>query len=187
MTAVVSAPDEVRAVADSLVSLVRSFQRARARLKDDVEWSSQVLLRHLAAGPMRAATLAETAQLDPSTVSRQVAALLKQGLLERTADPDDGRAALLTLTARARDVLAERDRWRLDQFARMLAGWQDSEVRQFAELFARFVGDFDQATCAWLAARPSAEAPAADRRLPAAPSAPTPTSASSSNISGTSA
>ena len=67
----------------------------------DVEWSAHVLLRCLAhEGPMRAGALAEMLQSDPSTVSRQVAALVKDGLLERQADPADGRASLLVLTGR---------------------------------------------------------------------------------------
>ena len=49
-------------------------------------------------GPLRAGALADCLQSDPSTVSRQVAALVKDGLLERRADPDDGRASLLVLT-----------------------------------------------------------------------------------------
>ena len=68
-------------------------------------------------GPMRAGALAECLQSDPSTVSRQVAALVKDGLLERRADPADGRASLLVLTAKADAVLAEHDRIRLDYFA----------------------------------------------------------------------
>ena len=66
---------------------------------------------------MRAGALAECMQSDPSTVSRQVAALVKDGLLERRADPADGRASLLVLTEKADAVLADHDRVRLEYFA----------------------------------------------------------------------
>src|SRR3954471_7145050 len=84
--------EPVTAVADNFVALMRSFQRAKMRFmaatEHDVEWSAQVVLRHLAnEGPMRASAIADTLHSDPSTVSRQVASLVRDGLVERRADP----------------------------------------------------------------------------------------------------
>src|SRR5690242_21123048 len=81
-------------VADTVVQLMRSFQRAKARYlalaRHDVEWSAQLILRQLAHnGPMRASAIADCLQSDPSTVSRQVATMVKDGLLERRSDPED--------------------------------------------------------------------------------------------------
>ena len=42
--------------------------------------------------------LAAAVHSDPSTVSRQVAALVRAGLIERQADPEDGRASVLVPT-----------------------------------------------------------------------------------------
>jgi DNA-binding MarR family transcriptional regulator len=142
---------DVAAVADQFVQLMRSFQKARARLlahaEHDVEWSTHMLLKclHNNDGPMRAGAIADCLNSDPSTVSRQVAALVKDGLLERQADPDDGRASLLALTPKADAVLAEHDRIRLDHFARMLAGWSDADLHRFAALLARFTADYETA------------------------------------------
>jgi DNA-binding MarR family transcriptional regulator len=142
---------DVAAVADQFVRLMRSSTKARARLlahaEHDVEWSRQMLLKcvHNNDGPMRASEIAGCVNSDPSTVSRQVAALVREGLLERQADPDDGRASLLALTPKADAVLAEHDRIRLDHFARMLAGWSDSDLRRFAHLLARFTEDYESA------------------------------------------
>lgn len=141
---------EVAGVADTFVALMRSFNRARTRMlaaaAHDVEWSAHVLLRCLAnEGPLRASALAECVHSDPSTVSRQVAALVKDGLLERRADPIDGRASLLVLTPRADDVLAEHDEIRLQHFARMLADWPERDLRRFATLLQRFTHDFENA------------------------------------------
>ena len=44
---------------------------------------------------------------DPSTVSRQVASLVKAGLVERQADPDDGRASILVPTELGRAKVRE--------------------------------------------------------------------------------
>jgi DNA-binding MarR family transcriptional regulator len=152
-----AATDEpVAAIAESLVDLVHTFSRVKARLlteSRDLEWSSHVVLRHLAcAGPVRAAALAEALQLDPSTVSRQVATLVRLGMLQRQADPVDGRASLLVLTPSGRAVTADHDQRRRAYFAQLFSAWPADDIDRFAVLFPRFVADFDAAAARWLAA-----------------------------------
>jgi len=159
MTAELVAPGEVGALVDSFVGLMRSFQKTRARIvaaaEHDLEWSAHLLLRQVAAAdaPMRAAELAECLQSDPSTVSRQVAALVKEGFLERRADPDDGRASLLVLTARARDLLAQHDHQRLEYFARVLSGWSAADIERFTTDLDRFRAAYEAVSTDWLAER----------------------------------
>ena len=146
--------EQVAAVADNFVELMRSFNRARARMlaaaADDVEWSSHILLNMLRnGGPMRAGALAECVQSDPSTVSRQVAALVRDGLVERRADPDDGRASLLVLTPKADTVLAAHDRRRLEYFAKLLDGWSEAELRRFAGQLRRFGEAYEAVDIDW--------------------------------------
>jgi len=149
---------DVAAVADNFVELMRTFNKARARMlaaaAHDVEWSAHVLLKCLQSeGPMRASEVAECLQSDPSTVSRQVAALVKDGLLERRSDPGDGRASLLVLTSKADDVLAEHDKIRIEYFAQMLEGWGDADLRRFAGLLRRFTEAYDHANSSWITKR----------------------------------
>lgn len=158
-TAAAPVSQAVLDIADTFVTLIRSAGRARARFvaaaEHDVEWSAQVILRMLASnGPMRASALAGCLHSDPSTVSRQVAALVKDGLVERRADPDDGRASMLVLTAKADGVLAEHVRLRGGEFAAMLADWQPAELSGFAAALRRFAADFESATTRLLADRP---------------------------------
>lgn len=146
---------DVAEVADTLVSLMRSSARARTRFlaaaAHDVDWAAHIVLKTLAtAGPMRASDLAAYIQSDPSTVSRQVAALVKEGLIERQADPADGRASLLALTPRASSVIAEHDDIRLRHFATMLADWTERDLRRFAALLQRFTEAFDSANERWI-------------------------------------
>lgn len=143
--------DDVAAVADTFVQLMRTFVRTRSKMlaaaQHDVEWSAHVLLRALATdGPMRAGALAERVESDPSTVSRQVAALVRDGFVERQADPEDGRAALLVLTPKADTVLRAQNDIRLQHFAQMLGDWDAEDLRRFAELLERFTTDYDEAT-----------------------------------------
>ena len=88
-------------------------------------------------GPLRASDLVARLGLDKSTVSRQVASLVDLGLVERTADPVDGRAQVLTPSAegsarlaRIRD--ARRARWEAD-----LGDWPPEDVARLAELLGR--------------------------------------------------
>lgn len=140
----------IEQVADSFTVLMQTFMKARnqilAAAGGEVDWSAHILLRALRIeGPIRAGALAETVRSDPSTVSRQVASLVKHGLLERRADPQDGRAALLVLTARAHEVLAGQDKLRLEHYAASLETWTDDELDQFAAMLRRFSDDYDHA------------------------------------------
>jgi DNA-binding MarR family transcriptional regulator len=155
--------EQVAAVADSVVELLRTFGRARARVlaaaAHDVEWSAQLVLKCLkSAGPLRSGAVADLLQSDPSTVSRQVATLVRDGLLERRADPLDGRASLLVVTPKADAVLADHDRVRLDHFATMLDGWTDTELTEFARLLARLTAAYESADTTWIEERMASRA-----------------------------
>jgi DNA-binding MarR family transcriptional regulator len=159
---------DVAALADTVAHLMRAFARARSRLlaaaAHDVEWSAHIVLKVLATeGPMRSSALAERIESDPSTVSRQVAALVKSGLLERRADPEDGRACLLVSTAKADAVLSEHNNIRLEHFTRMLGDWSDGDVSTFATLLQRFTDDFEIANHDWLNQRVLAQRASTER------------------------
>ncbi|GII21404.1 MarR family transcriptional regulator [Planosporangium mesophilum] len=96
-----------------------------------------VLARIAGGGPQRLSTLASGLCVDPSTVSRQVAALEAAALVRRTQDPTDRRASLIEATATGMDVfVAHRNTW-LGALKGLLADWTSAERREFARLFAR--------------------------------------------------
>ncbi|MGY1856393.1 MarR family winged helix-turn-helix transcriptional regulator [Modestobacter sp. SYSU DS0290] len=89
------------------------------------------------AGPLRASDVVAKLGLDKSTVSRQVASLVDLGLVDRTADPDDGRAQVLSTSAEGHRRLSElrdarRARWEAD-----LSDWDTADVATLAELLGR--------------------------------------------------
>lgn len=149
-------PAEVAAdVAGSVIRLIRSFNRVKTQMMAEaqysVEWSASILIGHLAVeGPMRSSALAELVQSDPSTVSRQVASLVKDGFVERRADPVDGRASVLAITELGQHAHLDRCQMRNERYQEMLAGWDQDEVREFADHLARFADRFDEFRPKWL-------------------------------------
>lgn len=112
--------------------------RLAGELHPDLDGAAYGLLSLLQdAGPLRASDLVARLGLDKSTVSRQVAHLVDLGLVDRAADPVDGRAHVLTPSAdgaarlaRIRDV--RRARWESD-----LSDWPAADVATLAELLHR--------------------------------------------------
>jgi DNA-binding MarR family transcriptional regulator len=122
-----------------LLRRARAIQtRLASELHPDLDGASYGLLALLQdAGPLRASDLVARLGLDKSTVSRQVANLTTLGLVDRTADPDDGRAQVLTPSAEgsarlARIREARRARWEQD-----LSDWPADDVATLGELLAR--------------------------------------------------
>ena len=115
--------------------------RLAAELHPDLDGAAYGLLALLQdAGPLRASDLVSRLGLDKSTVSRQVSALVGLGLVDRTADPLDGRAQVLTPSAegsaRLEDIrAARRARWEAD-----LSDWPADDVARLADLLGRLNG-----------------------------------------------
>ena len=142
-------------VADSVIDLLRTVRRSKARqlaaAGDDIDSVTQVLLRTVAAeGPMRASALAAGVQSDLSTVSRQVAALVARGLLERRADPVDGRASLLVVTDAGHAMIAEHEHARAAFFEQVLSGWSPEDMDRFVHLLERFTAAYDTTHTHWM-------------------------------------
>ncbi len=143
-------PDSVGALGEQVIRLQRAFAAMRQQLvasrstsDDGVEWAAYGLLFQLVNdGSRRSSALAETACIDPSTVSRQVAQLVKAGLVVRQSDPEDGRASLLVATERGREAYAAKLEHRQRMFARVLEGWPAEDVDTLTALLARFNDSF---------------------------------------------
>ncbi|MPV37635.1 MarR family winged helix-turn-helix transcriptional regulator [Georgenia subflava] len=89
-------------------------------------------------GPMRASALAAWQGVDKSTVTPQVRRLERAGLVDRTPDPQDGRAVLLRLSGRGREVRELVRRAGAGVIEEQLSSWDEDDRRTFAVLLARF-------------------------------------------------
>ena len=113
-------------------------QRAQA-VHPDLQSSSYLMLSWLLdEGPVRASAMVEAFGIDKGAVSRQLQHLDDLGLVERTQDPDDGRAHLVAVSAEAvrrlEAVTADRRRWVDEQ----LGDWSAAELDELVGLLGRY-------------------------------------------------
>lgn len=112
--------------------------------RQGVDRSAFMLLKTLVVhGPSRSSALATAVHSDPSTVSRQIAGLVRDGLVERRADPEDGRASVLAPTAEGIQVLEEQRKRLGLALARVVQQWAPGDVDTFLVLLERFVADHE--------------------------------------------
>jgi DNA-binding MarR family transcriptional regulator len=128
-------------IGQELVRLLRLVTRMRQQRDIAVV---HVLIHLLEKGPQRVGEIAQALGTDPSTVSRQVTALVDSGLVERRADPDDGRAHLLAATESGVQQCTHNRRHRVEVIAKILSGWPEDNRRQLAALLGRFVDDMQE-------------------------------------------
>ncbi|WP_062995244.1 MarR family winged helix-turn-helix transcriptional regulator [Nocardia mikamii] len=155
-------------IAQQLIRLGRIRERTNAQVAaashGDVDLSAyRIIFRLLWDGPMRSGALAEAMYSDASTISRQVAALVKRGLLRREADPSDGRASVLIVTDAGKEMAAQLRARRNEMIGRILTGWNDPDRERFAVLLHRFVDDYESARPAMLTLPSPTEGPATEK------------------------
>ena len=141
--------DEDLELADTVVRelflLVRQVKRSAERHRPEaiVDMAGYHVLAYLKhEGPQRAGEIATTFHSDPSTISRMVSGLVKTGLLERRADPADGRASLLAATDEGFRVIETERRRRAQVIAEVLGSWSDTDRKNLTGLLERFLEDY---------------------------------------------
>lgn len=130
-----------------LVRRIRRVIAERARLvHPDLQPASYLMLGHVAEnGPMRASAVADLFTVDKGAISRQVTHLMELGLVEKSRDPEDGRAWLLTATPDAVQRLRTVAEQRRTYLAERLDGWEAGDLERFTDLLARYNDSLGQA------------------------------------------
>ena len=105
--------------------------------------AAQLLAWLVKQGPSRQNELADSTYLDPSTVSRRITQLVTHGLVERRADPADGRAVLLAPTQHGTEVFGRLRDHREQLVQKVLAGWDPAEVAELRRLMAKVNDGFE--------------------------------------------
>src|SRR5215203_3841243 len=122
---------EVRTLSEQLPRFMRVIHalKSQAARTDSRDRAALVLLFPLVRlGPLRQGALADLVHADPSTVSRHVASLVDQGLVQRVADETDGRASRLVVTDTGLAALETLRRERETHLEQVTAGWDDADL-----------------------------------------------------------
>lgn len=119
------------------LTLVSRHQLARAT-QGVLERSAYLILNRIdATGPMTARELADALQLEISTVTRQVAAMLRENVVERIPDPSGGTARRLRITKTgATRLTADRDRYRTG-LSQVVIDWPDEDCVELYRLLRK--------------------------------------------------
>lgn len=129
---------------DLLDSLTDVLVRLKRRAGDPESAARMFLLSHVDRhAPVRATDLAEHVGLDLSTVSRHLRALEDDGLVVRSPDPDDRRAARLELSAEGHAALARALRARAEAVAAATTSWTPTDLTNLEQLLARLADDLE--------------------------------------------
>ena len=111
------------------VVLARTARRLRQESGTDLSPSQTAALATIERrGPIPPSELAACERVQRPMATRVIARLEDSGLVERAADPTDGRSSLVSITAEGRELL-DRVRTRKDAFlAQRLEGLSAEEV-----------------------------------------------------------
>ena len=88
-------------------SMDERVQRAMREAGYDVTVAQSRLAQRIADEGSRLTELADRAQVTKQTASLLVAALEREGLVERVPDPSDGRARLIRMSERGREAAGQ--------------------------------------------------------------------------------
>ena len=141
-------PNENAACASTLASELRTtFGNLKRKIRQQGEQndftSSQtaVILRLEKDGPLTVSSLARAEGMRPQSMSAVIAPLEEGGFLARTADPNDGRKSLLSLTKACNRLMedgrAARQDWLAQAIHQQLSPQEQKQVSAAIRLLAR--------------------------------------------------
>jgi len=126
-----------------VIKLFHSMRQHAPKLHPGVEPASYPILFNLIDEPRRVSLLAECVLSDVSTVSRQVTTLVSHGLLDKVADPQDGRACMVSLSAEGTELVQRLITGRAEWFRETLKDWEPAEAEAFGDFLERFAASVE--------------------------------------------
>lgn len=88
--------------------------------------------------------LARFAKVEQPPMAQMLARMERDGLIQRTPDPADGRSSRIALTEPARMRLPKACSVLLDGNREALSGFTDEETKQFLNLLTRLISNLDR-------------------------------------------
>ena len=115
---------------------------------EHIDRSAYWMLKRLdeSPDPVRLSDLAGMLELDLSTVSRQARQLTDTGMMDRVADPADGRACRVSVSERGRQVLGAVRDARHEVLRNAMSKWAPAERVALAAALTRLAEDMQGAS-----------------------------------------
>lgn len=134
------AVDRLEGAISELISRIRRFY---AQIADEVSpgmlpGTFKLLATIGRIGPTTSSTLAHRLTADKGMISRQIGELENLGLIERTADPDDRRSRLISLTSEGRKRLDAARGPYGRMLSHTLAQWPTESIDDLTDLLTAF-------------------------------------------------
>jgi DNA-binding MarR family transcriptional regulator len=127
-------------------SSVMAARRRAARAGVEVSAPGMGILGVLErGGPQRVSSVARRAGMVATLASRELRALEQAGYVGRNRDGSDGRAVVVSITAKGRDAYRRLRAASVDAAAAALADWRADELGELARLLSRMADDFSAA------------------------------------------
>ena len=135
--------------ATDAVRLAMAVSRLRSRIRIEAGMRSTgipisqlaVLARIIDEGPTTAAALAAGEHVTQQAIAQSLATLKERGLVEKQADPSDGRKSLVTATAAGRELMdgihASREEWLTQAIDAAVKPEERTLLREAIELIER--------------------------------------------------
>ena len=144
-------PTSDKATADTATQLRDAIVRTSRRLRQEAAAETGLAPSATAAlatinrsGPLTPSELAEIERVKRPSMTRTLGCLEREGLIERTRDPADGRSSLVAISSAGRDRMARLRRRKSAYLARRLRKLDPEEVETLAraaELLERMQED----------------------------------------------
>jgi DNA-binding MarR family transcriptional regulator len=143
---------DVELIEEALTRIVRRAKQGRghdqlmAAAGLSIERAAFAVAKLCEDGPVRLSDIAAKLDVNVSTISRHVQQLERDGLLRRSDDPRDRRAAMLHLTEEGRSALRRAWAARRARLAAIFDRWDPPERHSFAALLTRFARELEDPT-----------------------------------------
>lgn len=140
---------DLRSVREALTAIgrVQNSRRARRHLEDRAgvplaPTTIETLSAIHTLGPVRHGPVAARVGIQPSRISKEVRALVEAGMVVESSDPDDRRAALLTVTDKGIDALDRYIHSAHETLDEVLGDWSATDLARLARLLGRLAESF---------------------------------------------
>ncbi len=135
--------ESLRQLEDEVGILLRRVKPVLAKraalVHPELQPASYMMLTWLTQqGPVRPAQMVETFGIDKGAVSRQLQHLVDLGLVDRSPDPEDGRATVVSTSAKASELLQSVADHRREVLNARLSDWTDTDLAAFASMLGRY-------------------------------------------------